>query len=147
MIDPVTALGGSSILGAIIGVVSNLILQGGKNKVELERIRFDREQNMQDYQVKLAGKHPPFYSVIMLLAATYCICTGICFIAGDIPVASQGFRGEPTTTSIALGLYKRVSPDKTVYVLTFAGLGTYFMSPIAFILTSVLTGIVPKRGI
>ncbi len=146
MIDPITALGGSSMIGAIIGVISNVISQSGKNKVELERIRFNREENMQDYQVKIAGTHPPFYSVIMLLAATYCVCTGICFVAGDIPVASQGFNAEPNTTSLVFGLFKRSTGDKTVYLLTFAGLGTYFLAPIAFILTAVLTGIVPKRG-
>ena len=147
MIDPITTVLGSSLGGAIIGVVSNVIKERGKNQVELERIRFGREQNVQDYQTKLYSMHPPFRLIVFLLAFTYCLCVAICFLCGDLPVASQSFNSKPSSFSIGWGFIEKQTPDRTVYLLTFAGLGTYFLSPISFILTSVLTGIVPKRGI
>lgn len=147
MLGPLITLAGSAAGGAILGLISDTLNQRSKDKVELERIRFGREQKLHKYQVSLAGTHPPFYSVIMLLAATYCLCTLICFLCGDVPVATQSFGAEPTKLELGFGLFKRSESDKTVYLLTFAGLGTYFLSPIAFILTSVLTGIVPKRGV
>lgn len=147
MIDPVTTLLGGSIGGSLIGVISNIITQRGKNQIELERIRFGREEKMQGYQSKLYALNPPFRIVIFMLAATYCICISICFVCGDLPVATQSFNAKPSSFSFGWGFVEKQTPDRTVYLLTFAGLGTYFLSPIAFILTSVLTGIVPKRGV
>jgi len=146
LIDPVTMMGGHAAAGAILGIISNIISGNAKKQIELEKIRHKYNEQTSEYQVKISNTKPPFYFPILLLTTTYCIAVTICFICGDIPIASQGFSTEPTETSIALGLFKRTSPNDQVYLLTFAGLGTYFMSPIAFILTSVFTGIVPKRG-
>lgn len=150
MIDPVTAMGGSAIGGAVLGLLSNLVTGFFSSQVELAKVgaqsQKDNNEQVNKYQAAIANSHPPYSIHLLLITATYCLAVAICFFCGDIPVATQGFGGEPTETSLALGLFKRTSPDTTVYLLTFAGLGTYFMSPLAFILTSVFTGIVPRRG-
>jgi len=150
MIDPVTAMGGSAIGGAVLGLLSNAVSGFFSSQISLAKIgaeaQKDNNEHVLKYQASIANSRPPYSSHLMLITATYCFAVAICFLCGDIPVATQGFGGEPTETSIALGLFKRSATDKTVYLLTFAGLGTYFMSPLAFILTSVYTGIVPKRG-
>jgi len=155
MIDPLTMVTGGAGLGAVLGLISNFF--AGRNETQLELKKQEGINNaalagnlaeyQQNFRVNEKGVavHPPFYFPILLITATYCVCTGICFAAGDIPIATQQFNGEPNEMSIMFGLITRSSSDKTVYILTLAGLGTYFMAPLAFILTSVLTGIVPKR--
>lgn len=156
MIDPVSAVGGSAVSGAVIGLLSNAASAYFRNKLELERIRwqgrFEQNEQLKAYQTdfKVDGRGraitPPFYLPVLLLTCTYCFAVCICFLCGDIPVASQGFGAEPTETSLAWGLFVRSSTNNEVYLLTLAGLGTYFLSPIAFILTAVLSGIVPRKG-
>ena len=150
-------IGGSAGVGAILGLVSNYISSKAQKEIDLKKqegmnnaILAGKLQEYQThFQVDKKGHavHPPFYFPVLLITATYCVCVTICFLCGDIPVATQSFNGEPTTTSVLWGLIKRTDGDKTVYILTLAGLGTYFMSPLAFILTAVLAGIVPKRGV
>ena len=151
MIDPISALVGGPIGGAALGLFSDLVRSYFSNKLEHAKILRGEQNDINEaqlkYQVELAGKHPPYYGVIMLVACTVCLATLYCFLVGDIPVITQGFKANPTETSVAFGLWKRVSPDQNVYLLTFAGLGTYFMAGLLFVLTSVTTGVFPKRGI
>jgi hypothetical protein len=141
MIDPMTALGGSSIGGAVIGTLLSLWQSSQSNKLEQSRILAREKQEINDQVIT----RDPYRAILFMLGATYCFCTCICFLCGDVPVATQGFGSEPTQTSLLFGLFERSSADKTVYFLTFAGLGTYFMSPLSFILTVKLTGITGRR--
>jgi len=149
MIDPMTALGGSSIGGAVIGTLLSLWQSSQSNKLEQSRILAREKQEINDqvikYQQELSKTRDPYRAILFMLGATYCFCTCICFLCGDVPVATQGFGSEPTQSSVLFGLFQRSSADKTVYFLTFAGLGTYFMSPLSFILTVKLTGITGRR--
>ena len=149
MIDPVTMLGGSSVAGSVIGLVMTFLKMRGENDLEKTRIisREKKEQNEHTikYHKTIDGLRDPYIVCVVMLCATYCLAVAICFLCGDIPVATQGFGIEPTETSIAFGLFTRTAPDSSVYLLTFAGLGTYFMSPISYILTVKLTGITTRR--
>lgn len=148
MIDPMTALGGSSIAGGLLGTITALWKASQANKLAMAKVTHDRTEQINEhtiaYQKLLQRGGDPYAKCVFLLATTYCICTAICFLCGDIPVATQSFGTEPTETSIAFGLFTRSKTDNSVFLLTFAGLGTYFMSPISYILTVKLTGAVGK---
>ena len=149
MIDPITLLGGSSVVGSAIGLIMTFAKMGGENKLEHARIlkgeKQEQNKHVLAYQKSINNMRDPYMLCVLMLCATYCFAVAICFLCGDIPVATQGFGVEPTKTSLAFGLFTRSSTDKSVYLLTFAGLGTYFMSPISYILTVKLTGITTRR--
>ena len=149
MIDPMTALSGSSALGVAVSVIVGLWRSGQDHKIEMAEIlrgeRKEINEHALKYQKQVSSSGNSHSITYFMLGATYCLCTLICFLCGDIPVASQGFNSEPSTISLAFGLFQRSVTDKTVYLLTFAGLGVYFMSPISFILTVRLTGIASRR--
>ncbi len=149
MIDPMTALGGSSALGAGVSLITGLWRASKEYQIDLVEAGNQNKREINEhainYQKHLAKSGNNHSLTFFMLAATYCLCTSICFFCGDIPVASQGFSSEPSELSIAFGLFQRSTADKTVYLLTFAGLGVYFMSPISYILTVRLTGIASRR--
>lgn len=89
---------------------------------------------------------PPFSSSVLLITISYCLCTTICFALGDITVFTQNPTAEPTITSWAWGLYRSEHSNDTVSVVTFASVGTYMAHFLAFILSAVITGVVPKKG-
>lgn len=149
MIDPVTVLGGSSLAGSVIGLIMTIVKNRSENQLEMARILKGDEKELNEhvikYQKAIDGIRDPYIGLLRMLVFTYCFAVAICFLCGDIPVATQSFGGEPTETSIALGLFKRSAADRSIYLLTFAGLGTYFMSPIAYVFTVKLTGITSRR--
>jgi hypothetical protein len=144
-----TALSGSSALGIVFSTVVGLWRSSQDSKLELYEILRGEKRELNEhalkYQKQAASSGNSHSITFFMLAATYCLCTLICFLCGDVPVASQGFNVEPSSWSLAFGLFERSVTDKTVYLLTFAGLGVYFMSPLSFILTVRLTGIASKR--
>jgi hypothetical protein len=148
VIDPVTALGGSSLAGSVIGLILSWINTSSNKQVKLAEIlrgeQKETNEHVINYQKTINGARDPYAFCVFILTCTYCLAVSICFFCGDIPVATQGFGEEPSTISIAFGLFTRSTTDKSVYLLTFAGLGTYFMSPIAYILTVKLTGLTKR---
>ena len=148
MIDPITSLGASTVAGAVLGMVSNFVKSFFDNQVALAKIGIEeRKQDneaLAKYQFKLDGSAPPYRFHILLITITYCVAVAICFICGDVPVATFSLAGSSTETTVLF--FKRVSDDKNVYMVSLASVGFYLLSPLAFILTSVFTGIVPKRG-
>jgi hypothetical protein len=148
MIDPITSLGASTVAGAVLGMVSNFVKSFFDNQVALAKIGIEERKQDNEavlkYQAAIDNSHPPYRFHIMLITATYCLAVAICFVFGDVPVATFSLEGSPTETTILF--FKRVSADKDVYMVSLAAVGFYLLSPLAFILTSVFTGIVPKRG-
>ena len=148
MIDPITSLGASTIGGAVLGLFSNFVKGFFDNQVQLAKIGIQEQQNNNEniskYQAQLDGTLPPFRFHLLLITITYCFCVSICFIFGDVPIATFSLGESATETTVLF--FKRISPDKDVYLVSLASVGFYLLSPMAFILTSVFTGIVPKRG-
>jgi hypothetical protein len=148
MIDPITSLGASTIAGAVLGMGSNFVKSFFDNQVALAKIGLEERkqdnESIAKYQAQLDGTNPPYFWHILLITATYCFAVAICFSCGDVPVATFSLNSSPTETTLLF--FKRVSDDKNVYMVSLASVGFYLLSPLAFILTSVFTGIVPKRG-
>ena len=148
MIDPITSLGASTVAGAVLGMASNFVKSFFDNQVALAKIGIEeRKQDNESlikYQAQIDGSNPPYVFHILCITVTYCLAVAICFICGDVPVATFSLAGSPTETTVLF--FKRVSSDKDVYMVSLASVGFYLLSPLAFILTSVFTGIVPKKG-
>jgi len=64
--------------------------------------------------------NPAFASSVLLITWTYCACTLICFLLGDIIVATQNPTAEPTVTTCAWGAWSRQHSNDTISVVTFA---------------------------
>lgn len=90
--------------------------------------------------------NPPFSTDVLLITICYCICTITCFLLGDLVVATQNPTAEPTITSWGWGFYRSEHNDDTISVVTFASVGAYMAHFLAFILSAVITGVVPKKG-
>lgn len=156
MLDVLPMLG-SAGGGAVLGLVGNAIqarveskkieLQIEKEKLNAELARAGVIKDLQTVQFDAKGEpvHPPFYIPILLLTATYSISMLVCFVFGDIVVWTRNPTAEPVVRNYVWGLYSTTIPAGTVYVETFASVGAYMGHFVAFILSAVLTGIVPKK--
>jgi len=175
MISDAINLVGAAGSGAVLGLIGNLISSGvEKKKLELERERERTQQqidainqNKGSFKVDEGGEledvsyfwglyrrtgktrdraiNPPFYFAILCITWTYCAATITCFLLGDIVVATQNPTAEPTTTSWAWGFFEHSVQNSTIAVVTFASVGSYMAHFLAFVLSAVLTGIVPKK--
>jgi len=168
-----TASGGGAILGLIGNWIAGSV---EKHRMTLESYRQANQQTIdgirdhaKEFKVSEANKvirrlkiwgfewtheytkipkaiNPPFASSVLLIAWTYCACTLVCFLLGDIIVATQNPTAEPTVTTWAWGAWSQQHSNDTISVVTFASVGTYMAHFLAFILSAVITGVVPKRN-
>lgn len=167
-----TASGSGAILGLIGNIISASV---EKHKYTLDAARGERKdkqdaikehskyfQTTNAHKVKRRIKiwgfeweiektkprraiNPPFGSSVLLITISYCICTIICFALGDIIIFSQNPTAEPTVSSWFWGFYRSEHSNDTIAVVTFASVGAYMAHFLAFILSAVITGVVPKR--
>ena len=164
-------MGGSAIAGAGFGTLKAIFAGIQAGKAEQRRHELELSGKSAEFQkaFKLNQPHhkikksyfwglytfdgippphavkPPHNIFLLCITVTYCAVCLICFLAGDVPVLSQSFASEPSSWGFGWGLVERTIADKTVYILTLAGLGTYFMSPLAFVITNSTTGHIVRR--
>jgi len=157
MLESILPMLGSAGGGAVLGLVGNAIQAG----VEKKKLELQIEERKFDHELARAGaikKHqkrefdkdgnvvePPYYLPILFLTLSYCVAMLICFVFGDIIVWTRNPTADPIVRNYLWGLYSTTIPSGTVYVETFASVGAYMGHFVAFILSAVLTGIVPKK--
>lgn len=165
---------GASGAGAILGLIGNFISAGiEKKRLEVEASKEQarilaqatghyREPYIDEGQeveisylwglYHFSGKTKPkvlppvFHNILLVFAVAYSASATYCIMVGDVPVATINPTTEPVTQSILFGLWERSYTPTTVAVQTFASVGQYMFHFIAFILSAVITGAVPKRG-
>ncbi len=175
MLADMMGIVGSAGAGAVMGLIGNIISAGVEKKKLALAAEKEKTQQMADainqnstgYKVDKGGQietvsylwglyyregitraraiSPPFKLCLTLITATYCAATLVCFLLGDIVIATQNPTGEPIVTSWLWGLYSSSHVDSTVSVVTFASVGYGMACFLNFIMAAVFTGIVPKR--
>ena len=148
MLTELLGLAGSGVAGSIFGLVSDWMQSKAdikKLEVELEIKRRAQEANQTLNHVKTVSSSPFFSKSFGLLVFTYCACTAICFAFPEVIIWTFNPEDEPKRVSIFWGLVSHEWKPTRVYEITSGGLGYSLLHPIAFIITSVTTGISAKR--
>jgi hypothetical protein len=144
MITELLGLAGSGVAGSIFGIFSDALQARSENRrLELELIGKNQGQAFE--HVKMVAANPYFSLSFLLLVATYCAATILCFIYPNVVVHTFNPDEEPKIFSIFWGLFKWERSANEVYQLSTGGLGFSLLHPIAFQIGSVITGLNARR--
>jgi hypothetical protein len=144
MITELLGLAGSGVAGSIFGIFSDTLQARSENRrLELELIGKNQGQAFE--HVKMVAANPYFSLSFLLLVATYCTATILCFIYPNVTVHTFNPDEEPKIFSILWGLFKWERSANEVYQLSTGGLGFSLLHPIAFQIGSVITGLNARR--
>jgi hypothetical protein len=153
MIAELVGFLGTSVGGAVFGQISSFMQS--KSEAKLREQQQIHEQNLAfkgelgGYYEKIGKSNPEINHtlghVISMLAFTYCatilifaLCPGHVIYALDPTDEGQSF-------SFLWGLLDFQWKPKRIMELTTGGVSLMMAYPVVFILSSVLTGIVPRR--
>ena len=144
MITELLGLAGSGVAGSIFGIFSDALQAKSDNRrLELELI--GKNQGQVFDHVKMVAANPYFSLSFLLLVATYCAATILCFIYPNVIVHTFNPDEEPKIFSLFWGLFKWERSANEVYELSTGGLGFSLLHPIAFQIGSVITGLNARR--
>ena len=144
MITELLGLAGSGVAGSIFGIFSDALQARSDNRrLELELI--GKNQGQVFDHVKMVAANPYFSLSFLLLVATYCAATILCFIYPNVVVHTFNPDEEPKIFSLFWGLFKWERSANEVYELSTGGLGFSLLHPIAFQIGSVITGLNARR--
>ena len=144
MITELLGLAGSGVAGSIFGIFSDALQAKSDNRrLELELIGKNKGQSFK--HVKMVAANPYFSLSFLLLVATYCAATILCFIYPNVVVHTFNPDEEPKIFSLFWGLFKWERSANEVYQLSTGGLGFSLLHPIAFQIGSVITGLNARR--
>jgi hypothetical protein len=79
-------------------------------------------------------------SIMHYIVICYCACCLLCFIDGDISVATLNPNEVPNTTSWLYGLYTKSKVEGEVYVLSLVSVGLLLLNPLSFAICQWITG-------
>ena len=140
MVTELLGLAGSGVAGSIFGIFSDALQARSENRrLELELIGKNQGQAFE--HVKMVAANPYFSLSFLLLVATYCSCTTLCFCYPSAIVHTFNPDDEPRVFALLWGLFKYERQNNHVYQLTTGGLGFSLLHPIAFQIGSVITGL------
>lgn len=140
MITELLGLAGSGVAGSIFGIFSDALQAKSDNRrLELELIGKNQGQAFE--HVKMVAANPYFCLSFLLLVATYCAATILCFCYPNVIVHTFNPDEEPKIFSLFWGLFKWERSANEVYQLSTGGLGFSLLHPIAFQIGSVITGL------
>lgn len=143
---------GTSVGGAVFGQVASFIQGRAEAKIREQQQKHEQDlafkDQLGDYYKNIGKNNPEFNhtlgSVIWMLAATYCTCTILCFCFPSVIVYTLDPNEAPRKISF-LFLFHYEWQRTKILELTTGGVGLMLCYPIVFIISSVLTGIVPRR--
>ena len=145
MVTELLGLAGSGVAGSIFGILSDCLQARSDNRrleLELEIKRRANEAGQVLEHVERVVKDNAFFSLsFLLLVATYCSCTTLCFCYPSAIVHTFNPDEEPRVFALLWGLFKYERQNNHVYQLTTGGLGFSLLHPIAFQIGSVITGL------
>ena len=144
MITELLGLAGSGVAGSIFGIISDsLQARSERKRLELELIAKNQGQVFEHVQMVAANTY--FSFAFLLLVATYCTATILCFCYPNAIVYTFNPDEEPKIFSLFWGLFKWERSTNEVYQLSTGGLGFSLLHPIAFQIGSVITGLNARR--
>lgn len=148
MITELLGLAGSGVAGSIFGIFSDWMQSRSEVKkleVELEIKRRAQEAGQVLEHVRTIADKPFFGRSFGLLVFTYCACTFTCFAFPEVQVWTFNPDDEPKRFELLWGLVGYEWKLTKVYTVTTGGLGYSLLHPLAFMITSVVTGINSSR--
>ncbi len=144
MITELLGLAGSGVAGSIFGIISDSLQARSENR-RLELGLIAKNQGQAFEHVQMVAANPYFSIAFLLLVATYCAATILCFCYPNAIVYTFNPDEEPKIFSIFWGLFKWERATNEVYQLSTGGLGFSLLHPIAFQIGSVITGLNARR--
>ena len=145
MITELLGLAGSGILGSLFGMVHDAIQ--GKREYKITRLKLRLKENDQ-IQNHVGGfaTSSAYSTAFLIITATYCACTIICFIWPDVTILTFNPDDEPRKFSFIWGLISFQIQHTKIYSISTGGVGFSLLHPIAFQIGAVITGINPTKS-